>query len=76
MNPTANQPKKKLQPLTLLPEHYQAGEICPKCQNLLTPAGLQNTDWGTQFVYDCPECQSSFAFVPITEFRLFEVVAQ
>ncbi len=51
-------------------------DICPKCQNLLEPVGLQPTNRGTQFVYSCPDCGSEFAFVPVTEFRLFEVIPQ
>lgn len=49
-------------------------QICPKCQNVLIPAGLQDTDRGTQFVYECTECGSSFAFVLCTEYHLFEVI--
>ena len=55
-----------------LPEHSIV--FCPKCQNLLNPSGLQQTNRGSQFIYACPECSAEFAFVPVTEFRLFEVI--
>lgn len=55
-----------------LPEHSIV--FCPKCQNLLNPSGLQQTNRGTQFVYTCSECSAEFAFVPVMEFRLFEVI--
>ena len=57
-----------------IPDHSIV--FCHKCQNLLTPSGLQQTDRGTQFVYSCPECSAEFAFVPVMEFRLFEVITQ
>lgn len=57
----------------LTPTESTTAELCPKCQNLLSVAGMQETDRGWQLVYDCPECNSSFAFVPVMEFRLFEV---
>ncbi len=49
-------------------------EICPKCQNLLTFSGIQQTNRGGQFIYTCSECSTEFAFVPVTEFRFFEVI--
>ena len=49
-------------------------EICPKCQNLLTFSGIQQTDRGGHLLYSCSECSAEFAFVPVTEFRLFEVI--
>ncbi len=73
MTPTTNQPPKKLSRESIL---SLSTELCPKCQNLLVFEGMQSTDRGDQLVYSCPDCGTSFAFVPITEFRLFEVVAQ
>jgi len=64
-------PIKQLNPE---PMHDHSIVFCPKCKNLLDPAGLQLTNRGSQFVYSCPDCGSEFAFVPVTEFRLFEVL--
>lgn len=49
-------------------------EFCPKCLNLLSFSGMQQTDRGFQLVYDCPECESSFTYAPVTQMQLFEVL--
>ena len=60
-----------------LPVHNGYGSwICPKCQKLLVVNDMQQTDKGYHLIYDCPECQSSFAYISVTEFRLFEVIPQ
>ncbi len=71
--PTTESPTKQLSLDSIL---CHSTEICPKCQNLLNPSGLQQTNRGSQFIYACPECSAEFAFVPVTEFRLFEVIPQ
>ncbi len=73
MNPSANQTPKKLSRESIL---SFSTELCPKCQNLLVLEGMQSTDRGHQLVFSCPDCETSFALVPVTEFRLFEVVTQ
>ena len=71
--PTTESPIKQLSHEPL-PEHSIV--FCPKCQNLLNSPRYKRTNRGTQFVYTCPECSAEFAFVPVTEFRLFEVIPQ
>ncbi len=71
--PTTESPTKQLSRDSIL---CHSTEICPKCQNLLNSPRYKRTNHGTQFVYTCSECSAEFAFVPVTEFRLFEVIPQ
>lgn len=62
-----------------LPEYvvYTGGSIqCPKCQNQLVFDDFCVTDRGYQSIHTCSVCASSFAHIPVQEFRLFEVIPQ
>jgi len=65
-----------MQKLSPSPTDSTTVELCPKCLSLLSLAGMQETNRGWQLVYDCPECNSSYAFVPVTQMQLFEVLPQ
>ena len=67
---------KKLSPKPFLTSSYGVFDLCPKCENVLQAPTMQLTDRGYQLIYQCPDCASSFALVPFTELRLFEVVAE
>ena len=56
------------------PTQGASADFCPKCLNLLSFAGMQQTNRGFQLVYDCSECESSFTYAPVTQMQLFEVL--
>ena len=56
------------------PTPRPAADFCPKCLNLVFFSGIQQTDPGFQRVYECPECESSFTYAPVTQMQLFEVL--
>ncbi len=66
-----------LRPINIAPESIQFTDtdLCPRCENLLTFCGKRDSEYGRVFVFECSECDASFAFVPHTIYRLHGVVS-
>jgi hypothetical protein len=61
--------------LNLLPRPIgsEQADLCPKCHNLLSDPEMKETNQGWHLLFYCSQCETSFAFVPVTTFRFFEV---
>jgi hypothetical protein len=46
---------------------------CPKCQGVLESPVVRCVGEGYQFVHQCKECSASFALVPVTTLRVYEL---
>lgn len=47
---------------------------CPKCGELLSQPYMKAVDHqGLVLAYDCPACEATFVFTPITTFHLTEL---
>ena len=52
--------------------------ICPKCINFLNTASVGLIGQNSKLISTCPNCSSQFVFepIPITLFKVFEVIPQ
>jgi len=53
---------------------FLSSSHCPKCQGEFASPSMRFIKTGYELVYQCKQCSSSFALVPVTTFKLGELV--
>jgi len=52
---------------------FLSSSHCPKCQGEFEQPSMRSLASGYELVYECKQCNSSFALVPVTTFKLGEL---
>ncbi|WP_319587614.1 hypothetical protein [uncultured Desulfobulbus sp.] len=53
---------------------FLSSTCCPKCQGEFSSPSVRSIKPGYELVYECKQCSSAFALIPLTTFKLCELV--